>query len=608
MIPVVIVGGGPVGLVTSIYLSSYGIQHLLYERYPGTSIHPKAVGLNQRSIEILRALGLEEEINKVRAPRESYCRTTWYTSFGPDRKEILSRDAWGGGQYREEYERASPCPYTILPQIRLEPILLQRAKQLNPEGIIHNAQVVGIEEGVDSVQIQVEFLGEQKRRETVEAQYVVGADGGRTITDALGITMEGDRDIVDMVSAHFCAPISKYHPNPNALITWFINPAMGGSISTGYLYHLGPYPAQPETEEWVFACARIPDDPQKFEVEDMIRRINQTLQIPELDIQLISLSHWFVNAIVAEPFRSPGGRIFLAGDAAHRIPPWGALGLNTGLQDVQNLVWKLAMVLRERPENRKEYDTFLDTYEEERRPIALRVADASLRNLRNHALVMDRALGIDPNAPPEANVNNVNSFLDHTNIEGDKLRDAVQRAQTVLDTEFHAPGAEIGWFYPSLDWDRGGEKTCHGGQLDEDGEFDVCSYHPSSIPGHHLPHFWLQKGAATRLSTRDLVQPLKCVLFAKGPNPWNSLNSDLVHVEILDGARENWCDVDGGWTSVSGMRDDNGAILVRPDGIVIWRGTSQPEKCFDNLVKRLLKLPDSHTGDNEWSRYRGVPI
>lgn len=421
------------------------------------------------------------------------------------------------------------------------------------------------------------------------------------VADALGIKLQGDRDIVDMVSAHIRAPISQHHPDLRVFVTWFIDTARGGSIGTGDLYHVGPYnPMRPETEEWMFACARSLDDPHKFGEEDMLRRIRETLKISGLKIELLSVSHWYVNSVVAERFRSRGGKVFLVGDAAHRIPPWGALGLNTGLQDVQNLVWKLAMALKtggSTPEKQREYDALLDTYEEERRSIALRVAHSSLSNLRNHALVMDRALGIYPDAPPEENIKSLAAFLDKTDPKGDKLREAVHRTQAILNTEFHAPGAKIGWFYPSLDLDGEGARTRHGGQLKEDGELDVTAYHPSALPGHHLPHMWLQKGER-RASTRDLLVKDKCVLFATTKEPWSKLSSDLVHVEIIDGAKENWEDVDGKWGELCDV-SSNGAVLVRPDGIVLWKSKEQIPlsmkseflNTFDTLVRRLLKLP-----------------
>ncbi|KAJ9218592.1 2,4-dichlorophenol 6-monooxygenase [Paecilomyces variotii] len=599
--PVAIIGGGPVGLATSISLSSRDIPHVLFERYYSTSIHPKAVGLNQRSVEFFRSLGIEEDVKRIRAPADSFRSTAWYTSLGPDGRQIFKRNECGGGRYAEEYKRASPCDYTILPQIRLEPILHKRAKELNPEGIINGATVVGIEEGNDAVKLRVRYGRNQidggddeGKEESVEARYVVAADGGKMAAEALGIKMEGERDIVDMVSAHIRAPISRYHPDPDVLISWFIDPSLGGSISTGFLYHVGPYPMEPNTEEWMFACALNPSDPQKFGTEDMIKRIHRTLKIPKLEIELKSVSHWFVNSIVAERFRSRGGRVFLAGDTAHRIPPWGALGLNTGLQDVQNLAWKLAMAVKTSKSEEGKYDALLNSYEEERRPIALRVAHSSLTNLRNHSLVMDRALGILPDAAPEDNIKSVAAFLDKADPGGDKLRDAVEKAQEILDTEFHAPGAEIGWFYPSLDIYGEGAKSHHGGQTTERGDMVVTEYFPSALPGHHVPHAWLKRGAK-QISTWDLLDTEKCVLISMAEEPWTELHSDLVKIETIEPTAD--LDMDRDWFRLCGI-DSSGAVLVRPDGIVLWRckdagnvSEIASSEIFDDLIRHLLKLP-----------------
>ena len=172
--------------------------------------------------------------------------------------------------------------------------------------------------------------GGQVQQQQVVAAYVLGADGGRFLTDQLSINMNGESDVVDMVTAHIRSPISQHRPDPSICLHWFINPELGGSIETGYLYHIGPYPILPETEEWVFACARLPfERVHPFNEHDMLKRLDQTLKIPDLKVELLSLSHWFVNAKVAERYGSKGGRVFLVGDAAKRIPPWGALGMSS---------------------------------------------------------------------------------------------------------------------------------------------------------------------------------------------------------------------------------------------------------------------------------------
>lgn len=228
-VPVVIVGGGPVGLSASIMLSKLGIKHILFEKHPGTSIHPKAVGLNQRTIEIFRNLGIEEEVYKIAAPRSTYERTAWYTSFGGPTelhgRQIAVRDAWGGGQYKEEYRAASPSYYTMLAQIRLEPLLRTEAEKYSEADLYFNTQVVDLVQDEDCVIVTAKASNDEVMEFT--CQYVIGADGGRTVPALLNISFDGPTNLVDMVTAHFSADLSEYLPDDGCLINWFINQILG---------------------------------------------------------------------------------------------------------------------------------------------------------------------------------------------------------------------------------------------------------------------------------------------------------------------------------------------------------------------------------------------
>ncbi|RSL98983.1 hypothetical protein CEP52_009989 [Fusarium oligoseptatum] len=494
VIPVAIIGGGPVGLTASMLLSLRGIRHVLFERHPGTSIHPKACGINQRTNEVFRILGIEQDVYAACAPTEISGRLAWYTNLGPDGREIFSREAWGQGQYADEYASHSPS----------------------------------------------QFL----------ARFIICADGGRSFTEKLGVKWTGQKDIFNMVTAHFRAPLRSRHPDPRNFITWFTDPKSEGSVKSGAIYQLGPWPTPDDgSEEWVFLCNLSSSDPTSFTEKSMEERIRNALKIPDIPIDIITLSHWNVNAINASKYRV--GRIFLVGDAAHRIPPWGALGMNTGIQDVQNLIWKLERALSDE----KKYDSLIDSYDTERRPIGERVGLTSLKNLRMHREVMDMALGISDSKTLAENEAALESLFDSTHPESAGKRQAVKNAAKILDTEFKASGSEVGWFYPSADINNDGGKR-HGGQLLEDGTYDQTTYHPSTIPGHHLPHCWVEK-QGKRVAIRDLVPLSKMLLLTQTPG-WEVFENGLVQVEMIGSA--GWEDVFGDWKRQCGL-DKHGAVL-----------------------------------------------
>ena len=210
---VAVIGGGPVGLVCSILLSLQEVAHALFERQPGTSIHPKAIGLKQRNIEIFRKIGVEDEVLRQAAPPSMSGRTAWYTSLGPSGREICTRHAWGGGPYKEIYEKASPRRYCLLPQIRLKPILRSRAQESNPKGMFYSHEVETVHEDTTSAVVHFHERKEagQTPSKALACKFVIGADGGRFLTDHLGIKMNGESDIVDIVNtyAHQSASIDQ---------------------------------------------------------------------------------------------------------------------------------------------------------------------------------------------------------------------------------------------------------------------------------------------------------------------------------------------------------------------------------------------------------------
>lgn len=264
------------------------------------------------------------------------------------------------------------------------------------------------------------------------------------------------------------------------------------------------------------------------------------------------------------------------------------MGLNSGLSDAQNLIWKLGLALKSG--NPSKYDTLLNTYETERKPIATRVAENSLSNMRNHGGLIDKAIGITSETSTSQNIAAMDAYFDPRHAEYKVKRERITEASKATDYEFHAPGIEIGWFYPSVDFEDQGIEDRHGGQLKEDGSFDFTNYHPSTIPGHHLPHAWLQRGT-DMTSTRDLVKDDRFVLITEDATNWKRFANEMVDIEVI--GENGWLPKDGAWRELCGI-ESNGVILVRPDGVVAWRAKNWKEEfgtSFPAIFSKVLGNP-----------------
>lgn len=176
----------------------------------------------------------------------------------------------------------------------------------------------------------------------------------------------------------------------------------------------------------------------------------------------------------------------------------------------------------------------------------------------------------------------------------------------------------MGWFYPSVDIEDEGASSNHGGQIDEQGNLDMLYYHPSTIPGHHLPHAWIERQRdRQKASTRDLLSFDRFLLITTSPALWKDAGEDsrelLSVVSVTEEAEDTevdtdldfWQDLDGSWIAVRGV-SNTGAIIVRPDDIVVWRvrhfngeqhAGRDGREWLRSLVLKSLKLEGAHSGD-----------
>lgn len=255
--------------------------------------------------------------------------------------------------------------------------------------------------------------------------------------------------------------------------------------------------------------------------------------------------------------------------------------MNSGIQDANNLVWKLSMALKMPG---RQYDGLLDTYHTERSDVGKRVGQTSLHNMRSHSGLIDGAMGVSAMQSKADNLAAGAAFFDKEHPDYAEKQQSIKLAPEALDTEFKAPGYEIGWFYPSADINSQGGAT-HGGQQLEDGTLVHHTYYMSTIPGHHLPHAWVTRNGVT-VALRNLLGLDVLTLFVETAME-EKISDDRVQVVVI--GQTGWQDTCGTWRKHRGV-DGSGGVLVRPDGIVAWRGPVKQTRLEDwpHLVDRIL--------------------
>ncbi|GAA1000611.1 FAD-dependent monooxygenase [Acrocarpospora macrocephala] len=578
-VPVLIIGGGGCGLSSSIFLSDHGIDHLLVERHQSTSLLPKAHYLNQRTMEIFRQHGLADEVYAVGTPMANLGTVKMVTTLGGDgpldRRTLQEMDAFGGGSLAEAYDRDSPGPSTNYPQLRLEPLLRRHAESRAPGRIRFHHELVTLTQDDDGVLAIIRDRDDDQTY-TVRARYLIAADGGKTVGPMFGVELRGPTGLVDMVNLHFRADLSPWWDD-RAVITFFNNPSGGSTWGAGAMAQMGPTWGK-HSEEWSITFGFRPDDPEKFDESTIIPKIRSLLNVPDLDIIPINLSHWIVEAVLADRYRV--GRVLLAGDAAHRHPPTTGLGLNTAIQDAHNLAWKLAAVLDGRAD-----DALLGTYEAERRPVGARNVEWAMFTFANHAVV-DAGFGLPPGAPTEMVEQAYAAHFSET-PHGATLRARFTEVADTQRTEFQAHDIEIGFGYEA------GALVPDGSEAPSRDPMGFA-YQPTTRPGHRLPHAWLAHDGR-RLSTHDLVGVPGGFVLLTGPSGaslWESAASRAtakfgVPVSTLViGEGAAYIDPDGAWARLREVADD-GAILVRPDNHVAWRAHDCAGVADDELAAAI---------------------
>lgn len=581
-VPVLIVGGGGAGLTASMLLRTHGVESLLVSALPTISIMPKAHVLNQRAMEVFSDVGVADAIYARSTPAANMSHTAWYLDVAGDEdagRLIHKMECWDGGTTDPAWVAASPCRQANLPQIRLEPVLRARAEELNPGCVRFGHELRALEQDARGVTALVHDNVNDAEYQ-VRADYVLGCDGGRTVGRAVGVTLDGQRDLMRSVSVHMTADLSRWLRDDDVLIRWIAHTRYGGAFSV--LVGMGPERWGTGSEEWVFHMNYPPELEALFDTDEKaVAVMRERLGLPELALKVHVITRWRLEGLVAPQTRV--GRVFLLGDAAHRHPPTGGLGLNSAVHDAHNLCWKIAHVVRGQAG-----DALLDTYHPERFPAFARNTQRSVENALNHLRIID-ALGIAPTLSPEECRRNVRRLW-QDGPEGEARREHLARVIASQSMEFKEHNVELGFRFASSAIVPDGSPA--PASID-----DVRVYQPDTRPGSPLPHAWVERAGA-RVALRQLAPPSAFTLIAgEDGQPWCAAARDAAEARGFELVAARVGHADGDWLdprlAFLRVREFGraGAILVRPDRVIAWRSmdaSADPGRELGAVLDRVL--------------------
>lgn len=546
-VPVLIVGGGIVGLSASLFLSRHGVESLLVERHAGTSIHPRARGVNRRTMELYRGIGIDEAVRAAGASLSP----SFGIYRGPSLAEVVGAHARSEASGPRRLPGAAfldgfgPVDGTRGTQDMIEPVLLAAARDQGGD-VRFNVELVAFEQDENGVTATLRDRSSNVES-TVHAAYMIASDGaGSLIRQKLGVPTTGAGALGHLLNILFEADLSELVRGREFSMCLVDRPEVTG-LFTSINNH----------NRWVFHLSYDPrkgEEIDHFPPERCRKLVMIALGLPEVEVEIKSILPWEPTVRVAEKFQH--GRVFLAGDAAHQMPPWGGQGANTGIADAHNLAWKLAAVLHGQAKA-----SLLATYDAERLPIGRLVAEESGAAADEHGLFSMRKsvpaiLALIRRMP---------------RLAGYGYTYSSQAISTQEDTT------------PLL-W-RATRLVPYPSQL----------LGLSGSAGSRTPHIWVEHDGR-RISTLDLVGRGFVIIAGADGSEWceaapkvaSSLAVDIVAYRA--GPSCELAAAKGLWESSAGI-SASGATLVRPDGFIAWRAWSNPpgtRQKLEDVLKEVL--------------------
>jgi 2-polyprenyl-6-methoxyphenol hydroxylase-like FAD-dependent oxidoreductase len=518
---VIVVGAGPVGLALAADLGWRGVPTLLVDQGTGGIPQPKTSGVNIRTMEFCRRWGLKEKIRGKGLAKDFQRDRIWVTSLTGH--EIARKKAPSLAD--AVAPRGAIETFMRIHQTEFDPILRDFALSCPSVAALYRTRCTGVEQDADGVTVTLNDV-ESGAVENVRAQYLVSCEGaGSFIRKALGVQLEGNWEVNNSTNAYFrSSQFLNVHDKGQGLIYGIVHP----EGYRGYIFAING------TDLWQAQIRGLRGEKPTSQPDEVAAIIRQFVGC-DFEFELLSVMPWTRRQLLADHYQK--GRIFLAGDAIHQMPPSGTLGMNTGVADATNLSWKLAAVLAGWGG-----DSLLDTYESERRPIADTNAKASTRLFHSTEVKTPPGPAVLADGP-----------------EGERVR--AQLREQLLRSDVSAPteGLQIGYCYENspICW-QGNEPAWTPSNV----------YRPTTRTGARAPDAWLNDN-----------DPL-LDRFGRG-FVLVRLGNDVPDTNAFEAAAA----ARGVPVTVLDIRNreieelyERRLVLVRPDGHVAWRGDDPPSR------------------------------
>jgi len=514
------VGGGPVGLALAVELGWRGVGCLLVEQTDGTITTPKMNEVNVRTMEFCRRWGIAGEVQNCPFPADYPLDAVFVTTLAGYELGRVPRPARSAAQP----DPFSPMRFQACSQIWFDPILQNCARALPSVKLRYRHRLKHFEQSRDGIAADVVDLS-TGARQRIEAAYLVGCDGANSdIRAALGIDLVGAGTISHPAHMFFRTPnlLERFGRAPGTFFFPVGNGGVWGNLRV----------IDPVNGIWRLMVDEVGSaaTPESIDKDACLRRALGR----DIEVEWLGLSIWHRRSLVAE--RYSRGRVFLAGDAVHQLPPTGALGMNSGIGDAVDLGWKLAATLAGWGGA-----SLLDSYDAERRPVGV----------RNVKMATSFYLNIE-------DFGEVDADIERDGPAGNRLRRELgERLTRSIGPEFRTIGLQIGYRYEE-------SPICvpDGTPAPPD---TAETYTPSARPGARAPHVWLRDGR----SIIDLFGRGFVLLRFAGAPPTDG----LVAAAAARGVP----------LAVAAVNEPEAAqpyesklVLVRPDGHIACRGNSVP--------------------------------